>query len=349
MMGKLPVDSSSSDGETPAAGSSADKSLAEAADHRRGEPSPSPRPPEEAPRLPLAMRLLLFYSFILVLLNFGSAVLLSLFIPLEDLATGIDIDYSVLLAVQAAMAIPVMLGVRAFVKRFEGAPLAYIGVRLPGEPGQVWRWAALAAGGAVGALGLWWLLAGFLLDLEVQGWLPDTVDGASWWPGAAGRALSVMTLALAFLAIATIEEWIYRGYIYSLLRQRFAWVHAAGITTMLYLLLLAGGMSIPPAGLFNILLLELLLAGLREASGSVWTGVIFHATWNVFLGGVISLPVSGQSMPRFWQVTTDGHPLLSGGDFGPEGSVILTVLLLAALAFVASRLRPADTVPPPEV
>lgn len=305
----------------------------------------NPPPPEDAPPLPLAMRLLLFYSFILVLLNFGSAILLSLFMPLEDLAAGVDIDYSVLLAVQAAMALPVMLGVRAFVKRFENVPMAQIGVRWPGEPGQAWRWAILAAGGAIATLGSWWILAGFMLDLEIQGWLPDAVEGATWWPGGAGRALSVATLALAFLAIATIEEWIYRGYIYSLLRQRFAWVHAAGITTMLYLLLLAGGLSIPATGLFNILLLELILAGLREASGSVWTGVIFHSTWNVFLGGVMSLPVSGQSMPRFWQVTTDGNPLLSGGEFGPEGSLILTVLLLAALAFLASQLKSSGNAP----
>lgn len=317
---------------------------------RPGSPSrqgpPSKEDPPEAPRLPWMLRLLLFYSFILVLLNFGSAVLLSLFIPLQDLAAGVDIDYSVLLAVQVAMAIPVMLGVRAFVRRFEGSPLSAIGVRRPGEPKQGWQWLALASGGAVAVLGLWWLVASVVLSVVIQGWLPETVEGATWWPGAGGRVLSVALLGLAFLAIATIEEWIYRGYLYSVLRQRLSWVHAAGVTTLFYLLLLAGGMDIPPAGLFNILLLELLLAALREASGSVWTGVLFHSTWNVFLGGVLSLPVSGQSMPRFWQVTVEGNPLLSGGEFGPEGSAILTVLLLAALALLASRLHQGEGSPP---
>lgn len=303
-----------------------------------GEPPEGGSPRDEIPRLPWALRLLLYYSFILVLLHFGGAVLLTLFVPIDELTELVDIDYSVLLAIQGLMAVPIMLATRGFLMRFEGLPLSAIGVRWPGEPGQAWRWLALAGALAAGGLTIWWLSAGLFLGLEVVGWLPDSVEGASWWPGVGGRLLSVVLLVLAFTSIATIEEWIYRGYIYSLLRQRLPWVHAAGVTTLLYVLLLAGGASIPAAGLFNILLLELILAGLREATGSVWTGVVFHASWNVLLGAVMSMPVSGQSMPRLWEVTVQGNVQLSGGEFGPEGSWLLTVPLLLILAFLGSRL-----------
>lgn len=305
--------------------------------------SPGGKPPEEdVLRLPLVLRLLLYYSFILILLHFGSAVLLTLFVPFDDLEDLVDLDYSVLLAIQALMAVPVMLATRFFLQRYEGEPLSFIGVRAPGQDGQDWRWLVLAAVMAFAGLSMWWFGASVLLEVDVSGWLPDSVEGASWWSGGAGRLASLLCLVLAFISIATIEEWIYRGYLYSLLRQRLSWIHAAGVTTLLYILLLAGGTPIPAAGLFNILLLELLLAGLREASGSVWTGVVFHSVWNVLLGAVMSLPVSGQSMPRLLQVNVEGNALLSGGEFGPEGSWMLTVPLLLGLAFLAYRLSDDD-------
>lgn len=293
--------------------------------------------------MPWTLRLLLYYSMVLMVMQLGGALLLSLFVPLQELAAGADVDYSVLLTVQAILALPVMLATRAFVQRFEGRRLASIGVRWPGGATPDLRWWGLAATAALTALGIWWLLASLTLDLEMSGWLPDEADGASWWPGGLGRLLSIFLLWIAFLAIATFEEWIYRGYLYSSLRQRLPWVHAAGVTTLFYVLLLVGGSEIAAAGIFNILLLELILAALREASGSVWTGVLFHSTWNVFLGAILSLPVSGQSMPRLWQVTVDGPVGLSGGEFGPEGSWLMTVPLLLLLALLASRLTGNET------
>jgi membrane protease YdiL (CAAX protease family) len=99
----------------------------------------------------------------------------------------------------------------------------------------------------------------------------------------------------------------------------------------------------------------LVLAVAYFRTRSLWLPIGIHTTWNFFLGFVFSLPVSGETMETVpFTVEISGPEWLSGGTFGPEGS-LLCFLALAILAVYLLRSRridattdAIDSYPPPD-
>jgi membrane protease YdiL (CAAX protease family) len=106
----------------------------------------------------------------------------------------------------------------------------------------------------------------------------------------------------------------------------FAWMHAVNP-------------NVTPLALFNIGLAGALLGWLYWSQGSFLGCWTFHALWNFTLAA-LALPVSGMTMGRPALATGirgAGLPALSGGAFGPEGSVLSTVTLAALLVLLVRR------------
>jgi hypothetical protein len=57
-----------------------------------------------------------------------------------------------------------------------------------------------------------------------------------------------------------------------------------------------------------------------------------HAAWNFTLGTVASLPVSGIHTFHLFEVEAVGSPLMTGGRYGLEGSVVNAGLSAACCA-----------------
>lgn len=290
----------------------------------------------------MTLRIWLYYFLILLFVQLGVSLLIPLLMSPEQRQSGNPPDLSLLIAAQALLAPWVVMATRIFVQQVDGKPLEAIGVVWPGG-----RWLVNGVGLAVGMLSFWTLLAYFGLDLEVLGRSTGS-DIRSWWSSGFGFGLQLAGMAFAFLMVAVIEEWIFRGYLYSTLRERFAWIHAAGLTALLYGLLLFGSEDITTPALCNILLIAVILAALREASGSVWVGAFFQGSWNFFLGCVLSLPVSGEFLPRLFEVRVEGSEPWTGGEYGPEGSWLLTMTLLALLVSLVAWIGERPPLVPPE-
>jgi membrane protease YdiL (CAAX protease family) len=127
-----------------------------------------------------------------------------------------------------------------------------------------------------------------------------------------------------------------------LLSAPFGWIHAfnEGGTW-------AGALSTGSAGLL------LSLAYFRTRS--LWLPVGMHISWNFSIAWIFSLPVSGEKIPTTWfDATVSGPAWLSGGTFGPEGSVLafLAMGVLASFFVRSRRIDPSPQsvawVPPPE-
>lgn len=97
--------------------------------------------------------------------------------------------------------------------------------------------------------------------------------------------------------------------------------------------------NVTPLALLNIGLAGALLGWLYWSQGGFLGCWTFHALWNFTLAA-LALPVSGMTMGRPALATGihgAGLPALSGGAFGPEGSVLSTVTLAALLIFLVHR------------
>jgi membrane protease YdiL (CAAX protease family) len=97
--------------------------------------------------------------------------------------------------------------------------------------------------------------------------------------------------------------------------------------------------NVTPLALLNIGLAGALLGWLFWSTGGLLGPWTFHALWNFTLAA-LALPVSGMTMgrPVFpTGIRGAGLPALSGGAFGPEGSVLSTVTLAALLILLVRR------------
>ncbi len=192
------------------------------------------------------------------------------------------------------------------------------------DPAALRRWGAGLLGGAViitAVAVVPWLFGEF-------GFRPSPEPA-----GAVARSLGLQLWML--LPAATMEEVLVRGLLLQQLVRGLGRVAAVGLTGLLF-----GGMHLgnPEAtafGFANIVLVGWVFGGLTVRQGSLWAATGLHIAWNVLLGTFWGLPVSGFDFGlSVLEPTHLGHPLWTGGAFGPEASAVTTAVLALTLAVV---------------
>jgi len=186
---------------------------------------------------------------------------------------------------------------------------------------------------AVGA-GIGILMIGTLfLLLWPSPWLE--VAGVRWNKAV---LFSVLSAVSGFLAVAAGEEIFTRGYVQTLLVERLGVWGGIIATSLLFSLLhlLNPHTSLLP--MFNLFLAGVLLGVIREATGSLWMPVGLHFTWNL-TQELLSLPVSGARLTPHSPVIAaeNGPDWLTGGPFGLEGGIAVTLMLLLAILWFVRR------------
>lgn len=154
----------------------------------------------------------------------------------------------------------------------------------------------------------------------------------------------VATLAL-FVPAAMHEELVYRGY----LLQKPAKLNltaSVAVTSVLFALVHGGNPSVGKLALLNIFLAGILLAMAWVWRRNLWIPIGIHISWNIFSGPVLGHEVSGIVLPGTVLTTVDPGPaLLTGGSFGIEASLFLTLAELGAIFFIAWRIRARGPLP----
>lgn len=241
-------------------------------------------------------------------------------------------------ACMAPVVVPFTL---VFLRRLDFKTLADLGVRAPAGGARGGSLQALAAiGVAFGLLGLWLLAVEALGDVAAGGLADGFTAGAGPFRGAAGGALLLAVQALGFLVQGGVEEWVFRGYVFRTLRERWSWASAAGASSLVFAVFHSLNQAVDEAALVNTFLLGLVLAAALELTRSLLACTIFHGGWNFAMAGVLSLPVSGVEIFHLLDLSVAGPAWLTGGDYGPEASWALTALLapvVVALAMAVDR------------
>lgn len=138
-------------------------------------------------------------------------------------------------------------------------------------------------------------------------------------------------LSFGLLAmIAMSEELIFRGYVLRNLMKSFnKWI-ALVISAALFSIVHYSNLGIPVMGIVNTFLGGLVLGIAFIITRSLWLPICFHLSWNFVQGPVLGFRVSGLSFESILSIESTGPVLLTGGEYGFEGSIMCTILLSAA-------------------
>ncbi|MER5894256.1 CPBP family intramembrane glutamic endopeptidase [Streptomyces sp. NPDC001876] len=161
------------------------------------------------------------------------------------------------------------------------------------------------------------------------------IDGLASVQGAVGL--------FGLMAVAAVtEELLFRGVLFRIVEEYAGtWIALTLTGTLFGLMHLLN----PHADLWGAIAIAIeaggMLGAAYAATRTLWVPIGLHFGWNFAAAGIFSTEVSGNNTPQgLLDTMTSGPKLITGGDFGPEGSVyavLAGVLMTAAFLWLAHR------------
>lgn len=146
----------------------------------------------------------------------------------------------------------------------------------------------------------------------------------------------VLTSVLLFAVAASYEEIIYRGYTLQTLLRSLPPAWPLVLVALLFGLAHLRNPFSSPLATLNTTLAGIWLGVAYLRTRSLWLPTALHFGWNWTMGTLYGLPVSGLHISTgALLVAHNGQPeWWTGGDYGPEGGVATTLVLVAATIFI---------------
>ena len=214
------------------------------------------------------------------------------------------------------------------VKRIEKNPLSTIGLPLRKSGGVRKAFFSYARGLILGLS----MISGVYLILLLSGQIRA---------GGISMTSSSLPLFIAYVLMwipqGASEEIMMRGYMMPRIAVKFGKAGAVGFTSLLFGLLHAGNMGFTPLALINLILIAVFFALLSWHTGEIFTVCAAHSAWNFAQGNLFGLHVSGSPAPAALLLTdyTNGaRAWITGGNFGPEGGLAVTLVTVTAIAIL---------------
>ena len=193
-------------------------------------------------------------------------------------------------------------------------------------------------------LGLRWAGLGVLTGLAmfVTLYVVLTALGAVRLAGFHGLAGAGPMLLMAMVAGVT-EELVFRGVLFRVIEDASGTAAALAVSALIFGLMHAANPGATPISTTAIVLeAGVMLAAAYAWSRSLWMPIGLHMAWNFAEGGIFGAAVSGGTSKGILAVAVSpsASPLVTGGAFGPEASlvaVLLGLVLGAAFLIAAGR------------
>jgi len=163
-------------------------------------------------------------------------------------------------------------------------------------------------------------------------------------------AASLAVLPLLFFIFTwagALEELVFRGYLMQALAEGSRRWIAAIVFCIPFTWGHADNPDVTAFGVANIFLAGVILAVLYFQTRRLWLPISFHLSWNLTQSWLWGFDVSGIKIEdQFFLVTQKGSDLVTGGEFGLEGSVLSTVLFVLMIGWllIMKPLQPAPEV-----
>ena len=152
---------------------------------------------------------------------------------------------------------------------------------------------------------------------------------------------------LGFLVQGMSEEVIFRGFLMNTIAGRFHAFIAIGISAVAFSLAHVMNPGFGVLVFINLAMFGVFASLYMIAFDDIWGACAIHSVWNFTQGSFYGISVSGSGNQEsvFRTTAASSSKLLTGGDFGIEGSIFTTVVLAAGIAAVIFKLKKAENKP----
>lgn len=140
----------------------------------------------------------------------------------------------------------------------------------------------------------------------------------------------VLILLVGWIVQGAAEETLTRGFLLPIFGVRLGPAWGILISSMLFAALHLLNDNLGLIALLNLFLFGVFASLYAIREGGLWGVFAIHSIWNWAQGNVFGLEVSGEDFgaTTIFNLKETGLDLLTGGLFGPEGGLIVTMVLI---------------------
>ena len=192
-------------------------------------------------------------------------------------------------------------------------------------------WLELLKGGLIG-----FLLIGAVVGLQV---LTGSIH-LSYFDFSFENILNLILILPFWFIQSGTEELLTRGWLFPVVSKHTRiWIGTA-VSSLLFAILHLQNPSVNWISLLNIALFGLLACLYVLKTDNIWGISAIHAAWNCFQGSFFGLSVSGLSTAYAPMRFENGKvpEFMSGGGFGPEGSLFSSLVMGVYILYLAWNL-----------
>lgn len=194
------------------------------------------------------------------------------------------------------------------------------------------------------------LAAGMLLGLVLFSsvmlilWIAHVYHPEGW------GSYRQLAKGLFFAVLAgIIEELLFRGLLFRLSSKIVGTWGALLVTSALFGAAHAANQGATVSSSLTIALeAGILLGAAYAATGRLWVPIGLHVGWNFTEGSLFGMTLSGNAMGTgLIRGALAGPRILTGGEFGPEASIVAVVVCLCAAAYLIRLVIKFNRAEPP--
>lgn len=134
------------------------------------------------------------------------------------------------------------------------------------------------------------------------------------------------------------EEIMFRGYMIPAFANRYKRVVAVAVSSILFSAFHSLNKGYTPLASVNLALIAVLFALIYFLTDDIWMTSAIHTAWNLTQGNIYGLQVSGNNAANSVIMTVydkNYSALITGGDFGPEGGLAVTIVTAVCIIIVS--------------
>lgn len=164
------------------------------------------------------------------------------------------------------------------------------------------------------------------------------ITGSVRFDGIASNSvpLYIVGFFFGYILQGMAEEVLCRGYLMVSLSRRYQVRMAITSSSLFFAFLHAFNNGFSLLAFINLFLFGVLASLLLIVFGNIWVVGAFHSIWNFVQGNVYGIQVSGINISSSIFATSNnvGREIINGGNFGMEGGLSVTFVLIAGISLL---------------